>query len=139
MKPATTEYFYSRKDRKTKIVAACKECQSLLQSAYIFEALNIELNDDIKNKIRTLRHNFGMTIEEYKSLHDKQQGLCAICKRPENRSYKGKVKRLSVDHCHTTLKIRQLLCSDCNTSLGLMEDDPDRLRRAADYVERHRS
>lgn len=60
-----------------------------------------------------------------------QGGVCAICEQPEPK------KRLAVDHDHTTGAVRALLCSKCNVALGLMSDDPARLRVAAHYLETH--
>lgn len=45
--------------------------------------------------------------------------------------------RMAIDHCHETHKVRGLLCMDCNIALGLMKDDPDRLRALAAYAEAH--
>lgn len=50
---------------------------------------------------------------------------CAIC---------GSTQRLCIDHCHASLKIRGLLCSKCNTGLGMFRDNPIFLKRAADYI-----
>lgn len=59
------------------------------------------------------------------------QGVCAIC------GEKNKGKRLAIDHCHQSGKIRGFLCTGCNVALGLMGDSPGRLRRAAEYLESH--
>lgn len=40
-----------------------------------------------------------------------------------------------VDHCHVTGKVRALLCHGCNTSLGLLREDPARIRGLALYAE----
>lgn len=63
-----------------------------------------------------------------------QNHVCAICSRPETR---GKTKYLSVDHCHTTGKVRGLLCAKCNTVLGYMNDNPDYLTKAMEYLKKH--
>lgn len=47
-------------------------------------------------------------------------------------------KELHIDHCHTTGVVRGVLCHACNTSLGLLNENPERLRALADYIERHR-
>lgn len=56
--------------------------------------------------------------------------FCEICLREF-----GPNLRRCVDHCHTTGKVRGILCDDCNISLGKMADDPERLKRAAVYLE----
>lgn len=50
----------------------------------------------------------------------------------------GKPRTLAVDHDHETGCLRGLLCEGCNRGIGLLRDDPDLLRRAADYIERFR-
>jgi hypothetical protein len=61
----------------------------------------------------------------------KQKLRCAICL--------GFMKRANVDHCHETGKRRGLLCSGCNTAIGKLKDDPEVLRRAADYIESYQN
>ncbi len=85
----------------------------------------------------TVQHNrlkriYGITLEEYQEIWDIQQGLCAICKKPES-SQKG--KKLAVDHDHSTNKIRGLLCFNCNTAMGGFKENKELLRKAADYLE----
>lgn len=46
------------------------------------------------------------------------------------------IKQFHMDHCHRTNKFRGFLCSNCNTGIGLLNDDPIRLRLAVDYLER---
>ena len=89
-----------------------------------------------KSKLAKL---YGITESQYAKMFDTQQGLCAICHRPEtvfdNRS--GRTRPLAVDHDHATGKIRGLLCSRCNHLLGNAQDNSDRLLAAACYLEHH--
>jgi Recombination endonuclease VII len=57
--------------------------------------------------------------------------LCEICGRPPNG-----MGALHLDHCHTTGTFRGWLCHSCNLSLGAVADDPDLLRKLADYLDR---
>lgn len=85
-----------------------------------------------------LKRYYGLSIEEYNVMLANQNGVCAICARPEKMNAKGKIKPLSVDHDHQTGAIRALLCSDCNTGLGAYDDNPERLEAAAAYIDRNR-
>jgi hypothetical protein len=79
---------------------------------------------------------FNLTLEEYKQMLEERNGLCDICKNPERIVDKrtGMVRNLAVDHCYKTSKVRGLLCYRCNRGIGLMQDDPVRLRAAANYL-----
>lgn len=74
---------------------------------------------------------YNLTVEEYKDLERSQGGLCAICCGPPTG--RG---TLHIDHCHSTGKVRGLLCTQCNTGLGMMNDDLGLLRLATSYLER---
>lgn len=77
-----------------------------------------------------LKYYYGLTVEQWDEMVITQLGCCAIC---------GDQCELVVDHCHETERVRELLCTTCNSGLGHFKDDPVRLRAAADYIERHRS
>jgi hypothetical protein len=79
---------------------------------------------------RRLRREFNMSTEDYESLLKSQQGVCAICRRPE--PVKG--RRLPVDHCHATGQVRGLLCSKCNQGLGFLGDSLATLEAAQAYL-----
>jgi len=72
----------------------------------------------------------GFTEETFRSLMRSQGGRCFICL---GTGTKG--RRLSMDHCHKTGKSRRLLCSLCNTGIGMFRDQPGLLRMAALYLE----
>jgi hypothetical protein len=73
---------------------------------------------------------YGLTALDYTRLHADQDGRCAICRRP------AQLGELVIDHHHASGQVRGLLCSSCNTGIGLLGDDADTLRTAAVYVER---
>lgn len=76
---------------------------------------------------------YGITLLEYKEMEIKQNFKCAICLRPPfGRNAIN--NRFDIDHNHETGKVRGLLCSDCNTSLGKFEDSIERLQRAIAYL-----
>lgn len=69
-----------------------------------------------------------------------QSNVCAICSKPQTRGYKGKERTsLDIDHCHTTGKIRGLLCNACNRLLAAADDNLEVLRKAISYLESHQS
>jgi hypothetical protein len=78
-----------------------------------------------------IKKTYGFTYEEYEKILDDQKGCCAICK---SRIGNAAGKRLFVDHCHDTLKVRGLLCSQCNMGLGLFKDSPTLLQKAINYL-----
>lgn len=68
--------------------------------------------------------NKNITQDQYTALLQDQGGVCAICGQPETvKTKRGKTIALAVDHCHTTGKIRGLLCMRCNTRLHLLESE----------------
>ena len=80
-----------------------------------------------------LKSAFGITLTDYNAMLEKQNHQCAICgKSPEQNK-----KRLAVDHCHTTNKIRGLLCSTCNKAIGLFSDNIPQLQSAIQYLSQY--
>lgn len=78
-----------------------------------------------------LQREFGITLEEYAYLFQKQQGKCAIC-----GSHPGK-RSLAVDHDHETNEVRSLLCGSCNTLLGLAKERTNVLLNAILYLRKY--
>lgn len=73
---------------------------------------------------------YGIDKFKYEVMLLQQDGKCAICKRAPDR-------RLGVDHCHKSGKIRQLLCNTCNAGLGNFHDDIELLKLATQYLIKH--
>lgn len=84
-----------------------------------------------------LQRDFGISLADYAAMAAAQDNVCAICEKAETMVLHGKVKALSVDHCHETGALRGLLCSDCNTAIGLFADDRGRLIAALRYLDKH--
>jgi Recombination endonuclease VII len=78
-----------------------------------------------------LRRNYGLTVAQYEEM---TKNGCYVC---------GSFNRLCVDHDHRCCDsarscgkcIRGVLCDACNSTLGRVHDDPQWLRKLADYLE----
>lgn len=75
-----------------------------------------------------LRAKYNISQEFFDAMVEKQSGLCAICFRLPT----GKMP-LCVDHDHRTMRVRGLLCTYCNSALGLF-DDPSKFERTMEYL-----
>jgi hypothetical protein len=82
----------------------------------------------------------GVDATRYQEMLREQGGVCAICGQTERHcdGLSGKLKDLAIDHDHVTGAIRALLCSACNTAIGLFNDDDALLAKAQSYVLYHR-
>lgn len=98
----------------------CKKCINL----YAKRIYTPEYRAD-----KNLRLKFGMTLEDYDSMLEQQDGKCAICKSEDSKG-----KRFSVDHNHKTGEVRGLLCNPCNAALGLLKDSPEIINSAKEYL-----
>jgi hypothetical protein len=74
---------------------------------------------------RHLNRAYGISDEVFQQMVVDQGGRCLICRRK---------RKLCVDHCHTTGKVRGLLCQPCNKGIGALRDDPELVLRAAEYL-----
>ena len=90
-----------------------------------------------KNRERILKYKidyqrkkkYNLSRKDYDTMVKNQNGVCAICHGLCTRH-----DRLSVDHCHTTNKVRGLLCDRCNRGLGNFKDNITFLNRAIEYL-----
>lgn len=81
-----------------------------------------------------LKKCYGMTIEDYNQMFLKQEGCCAIC----NEHQSNLEATFNVDHDHATGKIRGLLCRNCNTGIGLLQDNFQICLSAAKYLQENK-
>lgn len=80
------------------------------------------------------RAGYNITIDDYDNMYIKTEGKCAIC--GEHRPQYGQLRH-SIDHCHVTGKVRNLLCPNCNTALGKFKENIDIMKKAIEYVKLH--
>lgn len=144
---------FCRKDKFNIKTGFCRNCMS--KERNVIKNANEEFRDCSKCKKNLHRSEFERTSQnysfcrkcsylrkyrinfvEYEKLFENQNGLCAICNNPEEAKFRktGNIKVLAVDHCHTTGKIRGLLCSHCNLALGQFKDNIEVLNNAIQYL-----
>ena len=141
-KKCTTEKevkFFSRdKRQKDGYFYYCKECCSIKDKArYNKDAskINQEAKDyyeknRAKVRNRHLKKLYGISLEHYNEMRKQQLFSCLICSTHED----ALPRSLYVDHCHTTGRVRGLLCRDCNFLLGLAKDNKETLDKAIKYL-----
>jgi hypothetical protein len=83
-----------------------------------------------------LQRRYGITQQDYDVMLAEQNNQCAICKTTEPGG-RHTSNYFVVDHCHTTSKVRKLLCHHCNTSLGLVGDNISTLQEMIKYLQKH--
>ena len=85
------------------------------------------------------RSRYGISRQIYDQMLEDQNHICKICHKPEKaKNNSGNVKPLAVDHCHTTGKVRGLICHSCNVLLGRAYDDVTILKNAITYLEEYK-
>jgi len=118
---------------KTDLVLNCYDCDIKIKIKLLATRC-----DDGKYRCKrciakknTRKVKYGITAEQFKLLANKQDGLCAICKKQEKLG-----TALSVDHCHESGRIRGLLCRQCNVGIGNLGHDIELLEKAIKYLMR---
>lgn len=117
----------------------CIECGKVVRATWRGNTIQVYCSESCREKAGKKRRGerfrrYKMTREEFEAKVEAQGGLCASCGElpAAHRKHEG----LVVDHDHYTGELRDLLCSNCNTGLGLFGDDSRKLRLAADYLDR---
>ncbi len=120
--------------RKTYSTSWCRLCRNTKQRNYCKKNPEYMRNQNLYTRFKIRRH-------EYDNLVSEQGNKCAICNRPETYINKklDAPNPLSIDHCHVTGKIRELLCQKCNTILGMANDSDEILQEAIKYLRRHKA
>ena len=120
---SVSEFRKLTKKSKNGLAHRCKECAKKNDAKY-----------RERNVVKNRKNNYGITEKEYQELKRGQEGICAICRKPETFIVKGKAIDLCVDHDHTTGLVRGLLCMSCNQGLGYFKDSVESLSNAIDYL-----
>ena len=126
--------FRIRQDRGLP-TSRCKPCITAYQRHWRRSQPDYEKRRYQAQKVevrgRHLVRKYGVTLADYEAMLASQGGRCAICKTtPDTQRYNV----FHVDHCHSTGRVRGLLCRGCNNMLGVIGDDPEALRRAIAYL-----
>lgn len=111
----------------------CPDCGKVIAQDYTCGSCMYE-----KRRLYNIQFKYGVSPEDYKSMHDSQGGRCAICGIHESEL----PKRLHLDHDHSCCPgakacgdcARGLLCAKCNTSIGQFESRPELLIEAYRYL-----
>ncbi len=127
-----------RKDKKAAALYSKEYYQRPEVNARIKERVKVynkeyRLRPGVRDRARVKiwkSKGIKMTVEMYNKMFEEQNGCCSIC-----GTYQSSDKRnLDVDHCHTTGKVRGLLCHNCNVGIGHFSDDIDLLLSAVSYL-----
>lgn len=104
----------------------CKDCYK--QRSMKWNSEHIERKREIQNKVDWVKRGI-VDLDKARFIKNSIKS-CALCSATDN---------LQVDHCHETGNVRSMLCGRCNRSLGGFGDNPELLRKAANYVEEHKA
>lgn len=121
------ERFTKTTGNKCGYRSPCKDCNN----AY-YAKRRIEKYEEVRtyerkfHKQRRLRYEYGITEDVYNHMKSLQNDQCAICKRETT---------LVIDHCHSTGAVRGLLCSKCNTGIGMFKENLVSLQTAIQYLQ----
>lgn len=132
LKEESKEYYINNRERILKKV---KEYGAINKKTINQYSKDWRKNNPNYTRENDLKRHFGINIEQYNEMLKNQNGVCAICGKPETATNKGKIINLAVDHCHVSGKVRGLLCGNCNKGIGHLKDNPQTLRNAAEYLE----
>ncbi len=123
------------------MVKYCNRCKEELvfgenwtesqKNQYRYVCSKCKYVQDRKKPNYRLKHYYGITLEDKENLFNEQDGKCLLCEIVFD-AVMG--KDVCVDHCHTTGRVRGLLCRQCNCGLGNFKDDVSVLKKAIAYL-----
>lgn len=111
-----TEFYRRSKEAGGQREACCKTCKK-----------------EIYKRDRKWGHKkerYSISKNQFEKLLAEQNNACAICRVP----VKNLNRMICIDHCHTSGKLRGLLCHNCNSGIGLLKDNIQILEQAIQYL-----
>jgi len=124
--PQPLTNFHKQSTGKLGVRSRCRTCHNQAMRDY-------ERKRGPEWRRKKTLHRYGITPQDYDRMFREQEGKCKICEKiPQERHSRD--RHLVVDHCHTTQAVRGLLCHSCNRALGMFNDDPKVLDKAAAYL-----
>jgi len=129
-----TDMFQLRKDTG-KYRSTCKDCKNKYNLKLYHNNPQQKENHRKSSWKHAIKKHYGLTVEEFRELEEKQDYRCACCGK---HKHDIQSHELYVDHCHVTMEIRGLLCQQCNSGIGLLGDNIEGVKKAYDYLIRFR-
>jgi hypothetical protein len=132
------EKFYRASHHSDQKTSQCKQCLLKKHSQYQKQNRAASSASNRRHYKRNpkshqaygLKKRFGLSLEQYDQMLKDQDLKCAIC----NKHQEILTRRMAVDHCHKTGRLRALLCNSCNRGIGLFADDANLVEKAASYL-----
>jgi hypothetical protein len=121
--------YNNEKAKKDGKQSECRDCRKSYDRQYRIEKPE-KVRPDRKDKI--LLRLYGITYQQKLDMVAAQNNRCAICNNEFINS-----KDICVDHRHSDMKVRELLCKKCNYAIGLFDEDKERMSRAIEYLDKH--
>ena len=125
LKPLSEYSFKRPKNRKPGLQPRCKTC-----AAQDTKEWNIK--NEHRRRELYLQRTYGISENEYNAMLLSQNNSCVLCGREFSDVWGSDAP--VVDHCHTTGKVRGILCNECNRGLGYFHDNIKALENAVDYL-----
>jgi hypothetical protein len=116
-----------------------KKCKTCINVFTPSNPCQLYCSTKCRGKNSYYKRNYGIDEADLEQMKKDQDYKCYICGSEGFLIGKNNHnEKLAVDHDHKTGKVRKLLCHNCNRALGLLQDNPELLRKAASYVEEHK-
>src|SRR4028119_578334 len=137
LNPGSLEFDVMRLEARIDKSKLCKRCGQVLSKVGFSrdkrkpDGLQAECKEC--HKQRKMQYRYGISQIQKQNLYAAQGCKCAICQK--SIAYDGNDAHIA--HCHTSGKVRGLLCHSCNVAIGHFGDNIDTLARAILYLDKH--